>query len=72
MSTPKYDALSWTVSCGCAGGNTKAVAQVKRGKSDGVLSKVMSDDTILVSEWLGGAIVRVAERMSPSQIVEII
>lgn len=72
MSTPKFDALTWTVSCGCSGGDTKAVAQVKRGKSDGLLLKVITDNTIRVSEWTGGVLVRDAETMTITQVEQIL
>ncbi len=72
MSTPKFDALTWTVSCGCAGGDTKSVAQVKRGKSDGLIIKVLMDDTLRVSEWAGGVLVRGSETMTPDQVEQIL
>lgn len=72
MSTPKFDALTWTVSCGCSGGDTKAVAQVKRGRSDGILVKVLTDDTLRVSEWVDGILVRDAETMTLAQVEQIL
>lgn len=72
MSTPKFDALTWTVSCGCSGSDTKALAQVKRGRSDGLIIKVLMDDTLRVSEWAGGLLVRDSEAMTSSQIEQIL
>ncbi len=68
MSTPKFDAIEWTAGCGsCGGTGYKFFAEIPKGAGNGLLLKIMHDDSIIVSEWIGGVQTRNSEMVSREQ-----
>jgi len=72
MTTPKFDALKWTFSCGCCGGATKAFCEIKQDVKNGVLIKILEDDTITVSKLENGKKTIDAKVMTKEEIEAIL
>lgn len=67
-NTPKFDAITWTVGCGCGDTPTKAFAEIVKG-AGGLLIRIAHDDTINVTQYgADGSKVRDSEPMTPEQV----
>jgi len=72
-ATPKFDAIKWTAGCGsCGGTGFKFVGEIDKGGGNGVLIKIMHDESIVVSEWIGGVQTRNAESVTRDQAESIL
>ena len=68
MITPKFDAIEWTAGCGsCGGTGYKFFSEIPKGAGNGLLLKIMHDDSIIVSEWIDGVQTRNSEMVSREQ-----
>jgi len=72
-ATPKFDAIQWTAGCGsCGGTGFKFVGEIDKGGGDGLLIKISHDDTVTVSEWVGGMRTRDSEPMTQEQVESLL